>query len=238
VRIVTLPGVFKPISDSRMLADALRAQTLPPRATVLDLCTGSGFVAVCAARRGAREVTAVDVSRRALLSARLNARLNGVRVRTRRGSLFEAVGAQRFDAIVANPPYVPAESDEIPRRGPERAWDAGRNGRVVLDRLLEEAPAHLRPGGFLLVVHSSVIGRDETLRRMAAGGLQADVVARRRGPLGPLLTARAARLEACGLLAPGQRHEDVLVFRGRAPYRKAGRDEVRETPMRRGTTVG
>jgi release factor glutamine methyltransferase len=219
VRIVTLPGVFRPISDSRMLAAALREQTLPPRASVLDVCTGSGLLAVCAALRGTREVTAVDVSRRALLTTRLNARLNGVRVRTLRGSLFEPVGAQRFDAIVSNPPYVPADTDELPTRGAQRAWDAGRDGRAFLDRLLDEAPAHLRPGGFLLVVHSSVIGRDETLRRMEAGGLEAEVIVRERSPLGPLLTERAPVLEARGLLPPGQRHEDVLVFRGRAPRR-------------------
>ncbi|HSD76718.1 MAG TPA: HemK2/MTQ2 family protein methyltransferase [Solirubrobacteraceae bacterium] len=220
MRLVTLPGVFSPISDSRMLADALREQTLPPHASVLDVCTGSGLLAVSAALRGARDVTAVDVSRRAVLTARLNARLNGVRVRALRGWLFEPVGGRRFDAIVSNPPYVPADDDELPARGVRRAWDAGRDGRVLLDRLLDEAPAHLRPGGFLLVVHSSVIGRAETLRRMAAGGLEPDVVGRRRGPLGPLLTARAAALEARGLLAPGQRHEDVLVFRARAPWRR------------------
>ena len=228
MRLVTLPGVFHPISDSWLLADALREQTLPPRASVLDLCTGSGLLAVCAARRGARQVTAVDVSRRALLSARLNARLNGVRVRARRGSLFEPLGDERFDAIVANPPYVPAETDDLPERGPERAWDAGRDGRTLLDRLLDEAPAHLRPGGFLLVVHSSVIGREETLRRMVAGGLHADVVARSRGPLGPLLSARAPTLEARGLLPPGQRHEDVLVFRGGMPrHARTGQRDAR-----------
>src|SRR3712207_2272084 len=155
---MTLPGVFRPISDSRFLADVLREQTLPPRATALDLCTGSGILAVTAAMRGAREVTAVDVSRRAVLTARLNARLNGVRVRALRGDLFAPVGDQRFDAIVSNPPYVPAETDELPDSGPERAWDAGLDGRAFLDRLIAEAPGHLRPGGFLLVVSSSILG--------------------------------------------------------------------------------
>src|SRR3712207_1081887 len=131
---MTLPGVFKPISDSEFLADVLREQTLPPRASVLDLCTGSGILALTAALRGARSVTAIDVSRRAVLTARLNARLNGVRVRALRGDLFNPVAGQRFDAIVSNPPYVPAATDELPDRGPERAWDAGRDGRALLDR--------------------------------------------------------------------------------------------------------
>jgi len=215
VRIITLPGVFAPRSDSWMLANLLAAQTLPAGAPVLDVCTGSGAVAVVAARRGA-EVTAVDLSRRAVLSARLNARLNGVEIRAVRGDLFGAVGGARFDAIVSNPPYLPGEDDELPGRGAARAWEGGRDGRLLLDRLCAEAAAHLRPGGILLLVHSSVCGEEETLARLREGGLEPDVVARRRGPLGPLLAPRAEALEARGLLARGRREEDVIVFRGRS----------------------
>jgi release factor glutamine methyltransferase len=232
VRIVALPGVFRPISDSWLLAQLLREQELPPGASVLDLCTGSGALAICAAQLGAADVTAVDVSRRAVLTTRINARLNRVRVRALRGRLFEPVAGRCFDAIVANPPYVPAASDELPSSGRRRAWDAGTDGRVLLDRLLDEAPAHLRPGGLVLVTHSSILGQYETLGRMEAGGLEAEVVARRRGPLGPLMSARAATLEARGLLAPGQRHEDVLVVRGRLARddRAAARAPARPPP--------
>jgi release factor glutamine methyltransferase len=217
VRVVRLPGVFSPISDSWLLAGAVRRQPLPADAAALDLCTGSGALAVCAALAGARAVTAVDVSRRALLTAQLNARLNGVRLRTRRGRLFEPVAGERFDLVTANPPYVPAATDALPRRGAERAWDAGRDGRALLDPLLDAAPHHLRPRGAVLVTHSSIIGTEATLERLRAGGLRADVVARRRGPLGPLMLDRVGLLEARGLLAPGQREEDVLVLRGTAP---------------------
>lgn len=219
-RLVTLPGVFKPISDSRFLADVLREQTLPPRAAALDLCTGSGILAVTAALRGARDVTAVDVSRRAVMTVKLNARLNGVRVRALRGDLFAAVGDQKFDAIVSNPPYVPSETDELPTAGPERAWDAGRDGRLVLDRIVEGADAHLRPGGFILLTHSSLLGTERTISGLEHAGLEAECVARRRGPLGPLMTARVQTLEAEGLLQPGQRHEDVVIIRGRKPAMK------------------
>jgi release factor glutamine methyltransferase len=200
-----------------MLAEVLRDQTLPPRASVLDLCTGSGVLAVSAALRGAREVTAVDVSRRALLTARLNARLNGVRVRGLRGDLFAPVGRARFDAIVSNPPYVPGVMESIPTSGLARAWEAGHDGRVLLDRICADAPAHLRPGGFILLVHSSLCGTEATLDALRAGGLEADVVARRRGPLGPLMSARVRALEERGLLRPGQREEEVVIVRGRAP---------------------
>jgi len=215
VRLVVPPGVFRPPSDAWMLVDALRGQTLPPRASVLDLCTGSGVLAVAAAMRGARDVTAVDLSRRAVLTARLNGRINGVRVRGCRGDLFEPVGRARFDAIVSNPPYVPG--CDPPSSGLARAWEAGSDGRALLDRICAEAPEHLRPGGFVLLVHSELCGTDATLDALRAGGLEADVIVRRRGPLGPLMSARVQALEQRGILGAGQREEEVVIVRGRAP---------------------
>jgi release factor glutamine methyltransferase len=153
------------------------------------------------------------------MTVRLNARLNGVRVRAVRGDLFAPVAGRRFDAITSNPPYVPSDDDDLPTTGPQRAWEGGRDGRLVLDRIIAGAADHLRPGGFVLLTHSSVLGTETTLAGLEAQGLQAEVVARRRGPLGPLMTKRVQALEADGLLAPGQRHEDVVIVRGRAPAR-------------------
>ena len=214
MRLFTLPGVFRPRPDSWMLARALAAEKLAPGARVLDLCTGSGVLAITAARRGA-QATAIDISRRAVLCARVNARLNGVRVRTLRGDLLSAVGAARFDAIVSNPPYLPGDSD-LPRRGAERAWEGGHDGRALLDRLCAQAPRHLAPGGVLLVVHSSLCDTDSTLGMLRDRGLQAEVIARHQGSFGPLLRARAAELEARDVLALGQREEEVVVVRAAA----------------------
>jgi release factor glutamine methyltransferase len=217
VRLVTLPGVFAPISDSRMLADVLRGETLHPHSRVLDVCTGSGLLALTAASRGVRDVTAVDLSSRAVLTVRLNARLNGVRIRALRGDLLAPLEGEMFDVIVSNPPYVPAETDELPSRGPARAWDGGRDGRLVLDRLCAEAPGHLKPGGRLLITHSSLLGLEETRRALSARGLEVDVPMRRRGPLGPLMSGRREHLERTGLLEPGQHDEEVLIVRARRP---------------------
>jgi release factor glutamine methyltransferase len=213
--------VFRPISDSRMLAEALRRETLPAGAHVLDLCTGSGLLALTAALRGVRHVTAVDVSRRALWTVRLNARLNGVRIRTLRGSLFEPVAGEQFDAIVSNPPYVPAAGEELPRRGTSRAWKAGPDGRALLDHILAEAPAHLRPGGRLLVVHSSILDFGATERALESAGLTVDIADRARGPLGPLMSANRELLEARGMLRPGETEEEVQVIRARLPVGSA-----------------
>jgi release factor glutamine methyltransferase len=217
MRIFTLPGVFQPRSDTWMLAEALRREDGLPGAEVLDLCTGSGALAVTAARHGAREVVAVDLSRRAVLTARINGLLNRARVRALRGNLFRAVGDRRFDIIVSNPPYVPDERAELPTAGPRRAWDAGLDGRALLDPICDEVGGHLRPGGVVLLVHSSVCGEEKTLERLREQGLEASVLERRTGPLGPLLTDRAAALEAQGLLEPGCRTEDLLVIGGRRP---------------------
>jgi len=217
VRLVTLPGVFLPISDTWLLADALDREPLRPGARVLDLCSGSGALAIRAALGGPRVVTAVDVSRRAVLTIKANAALNRVRVRALRGDLFDAVDGERFDAIVSNPPYVPAPADDLPAHGRARAWDAGRDGRALLDRICDHARTHLRPGGRLLLVHSSLLGVEPTVDALRAGGLEVDVPVRQRGPLGPLMNGRRAHLEAAGLLEPGQQDEDVVVVRARTP---------------------
>lgn len=210
MRVFAPPGVFSPLSDTWLLAERLRAEAALPGGSVLDLCTGSGALAVAAAQGGAGEVTAVDASRKAVLAARLNARLNGVRLRALRGDLFEPLRDERFDLIVSNPPYVPAD------QGRGRAWRGGADGRALLDRICAALPSHLRPGGVALLVHSSLCGEQTTLEALRAAGLEADTVERRRGPLGPLMRARAPELERRGLLAPGEQEEDLLVVRGRA----------------------
>jgi release factor glutamine methyltransferase len=200
-----------------MLARELVASLPPGRdASVLELCTGSGAVALAAARAGA-SVTAVDVSRRSVWTVRVNALLRGVRVRALRGNLFDPVAGRRFDLIATNPPYVPAASDTLPERGPERAWDAGRDGRALIDPICDAAPGHLLPGGAILMIHSSLCGIEETVARLGAGGLEVDVPVRERGPLGPLMLARVAQLEASGALKPGEREEELVIVRGRRP---------------------
>ena len=212
MRLIVMPGVFRPISDSRLLANCLRRE-LWLGAHVADICTGSGLLAVTAALHGAAAVSATDRSRRAVWNARLNARLNGVVVRAVCGDLLAPLAGKQFDLIVSNPPYVPAEDEELPSSGAARAWDAGRNGRALIDRLCDEAPAHLRPGGTLLIVHSSICDEHSTLERLQRQGLETEEVVRSRGAFGPILAARAQSLQERAVLAPGEVEEEIVVIR-------------------------
>ncbi|WP_443058115.1 methyltransferase [Streptomyces sp. NBC_00820] len=138
-------GVYAPQADTRLLGRAMRREGITSRTDVLDLGTGSGVLAVEAARLGGR-VTAVDISWGAVATAWFNALLNGQTVRVHHGDLASAVPGCRFDLVVTNPPYVPTPAHVAPR-GRSRAWDAGADGRLLIDRICDTAPAVLRPTG-------------------------------------------------------------------------------------------
>jgi release factor glutamine methyltransferase len=232
VRLLHIPGVHRPLSDTWLLRKALERQELKD-AAVADLCTGSGALAIAAAMRGATPVVAADVSRRSMLATRINARLNGCTVQTRRADLAEALGADEFDVIVCNPPYIPAKTDALPRHRPTTPLDGGRDGRALLDRFCRAAPGHLRPGGSLLVVHSSLCGTEQTLSALRAEGLEAEVAERVTGELGPVLRARAAMLRERGLLGATD-EEELVVVRGSAPSQPPATSEVAQE-LQRGT---
>ncbi|WP_345033397.1 methyltransferase [Kutzneria kofuensis] len=96
---------------------------------------------------GARHVVAIDVSRRAVLSARLNAWLNGQRITALRGSMLALPAKASFDVVLANPPYVPCPADTV-TRGRRRAWNAGKDGRALLDPICRSMPQLLKRTGF------------------------------------------------------------------------------------------
>jgi ribosomal protein L3 glutamine methyltransferase len=132
-------------------------------ARVLDLCTGSGALAVLAAMRFPdAEIDAVDISADALEVAAGNVEEHGLgeRITLRRGDLFAPVAGERYDLIISNPPYVDAEGmAALPpecRHEPALALDGGRDGIEVIARILAEAGRHLTEDGGLLCE----VGRD------------------------------------------------------------------------------
>jgi ribosomal protein L3 glutamine methyltransferase len=126
-------------------------------ASVLDLCTGSGCLAILASRsfRNAR-VDAVDLSRDALDVAARNVADYGLgqRITLHKGDLFQPLGDTRYDLIISNPPYVDAEGmAELPpecRAEPVMAFDGGADGLDIVRRILKQAGKHLTPQGGLL----------------------------------------------------------------------------------------
>ncbi|MBT2449625.1 methyltransferase [Streptomyces sp. ISL-43] len=212
--LISLPGVYHPQADTRLLAEALAHEAMGPRTDVLEIGTGTGALALHAADRGAR-VTAVDVSWPAVTTARLNALRHRLPLRVVHGDFAARTSGRRFDLVIANPPYVPSPGNRLPSRGPARAWDAGVDGRSVIDRICASAPALLRPGGVLLMVHSGMCGAEETLDRLTGAEMAAAVTARASVPWGPVLRSRRAWLERQGLAAGAEEWEELVVIRAR-----------------------
>jgi ribosomal protein L3 glutamine methyltransferase len=126
-------------------------------ASVLDLCTGSGCLAILAARHFPNaQIDAVDISKDALEVAARNVADHGLedRIALHRGDLFRPLGDKRYDLIISNPPYVDAEGmAALPREcraEPKLAFDGGADGLDLVRRILEQAPAHLTPQGGLV----------------------------------------------------------------------------------------
>jgi len=134
------------------IPDALRVRA------VLDLCTGSGCLAVIAAHAFPRaRIDATDISAAALQVARRNVNHYKLskRVRLIRTDLYDALDGCRYDLILSNPPYVNAAAmRRLPseyRREPRLALEGGRDGLALVRRILAQAAAHLRPNGTLIV---------------------------------------------------------------------------------------
>ena len=204
--------VYAPQHDTDLLTQALDRERVHAGATVLDMGTGAGALALAAARRGAH-VTAVDRTYRAVLATRLNARLARLPVEVLHGDLFGPVAGRRFDLVVSNPPYVPTPWAAPGRHRAAVAWDAGADGRLLLDRICRRAHTSLRPGGVLLLVHSTLCGIAPTLAALARSGLEARVTDRRLVPFGPVLRSRTAWLREQGLVDADEEKEELVIIR-------------------------
>jgi ribosomal protein L3 glutamine methyltransferase len=159
-RVIVPRSFIGELLDSHFAGeDGEGASLMDPLAvgSVLDLCTGSGCLAVLAARHFPNaEIDAVDISKDALAVAARNVGDYGLedRITLHRGDLFAPLGGKRYDLIITNPPYVDAEGmAALPpecRAEPKLAFDGGADGLDVVRRIVDEAGAHLAPDGGLL----------------------------------------------------------------------------------------
>ncbi len=150
--------VLVPRPDTETLVDIALARSahVSMSMRLLDLCTGSGCVAITMARqRPTSRVSATDLSPDALAVARDNAlRLGAYNIAFYMGDLFAPLAGQRFDVVTANPPYIPTAEiatlmPDVRDYEPRLALDGGTDGLDLVRRIVDEAPEHLERGGLL-----------------------------------------------------------------------------------------
>jgi len=154
-------GVLIPRPETELVVEEVIHQMRPKATsplTFLDLCTGSGCIALSIARHFPDAVVyGVDASEAAMVYATQNALANDVpNVRFKLGDLFEPVNALHFDCIVSNPPYVSHDEiktlqREIREHEPISALDGGRDGLDFYRKIFRDAPAHLKDSGSLML---------------------------------------------------------------------------------------
>lgn len=219
---LTADKVYQPQHDSWLLVDVMQRSDLVRGRRVLDLCAGSGVVAIAAAELGAASVTAFDICPHAVQRSRGNAADAGVDVEVRECSWTGALGCAPFEVTVSNPPYVPAPPTDDAQQilsagGPPHAWNGGHDGRLILDPLCESASSLLCGGGSMLLVQSAFAGVQQSLDSLRSTGLDVDLVASQWVPFGPVLSARARWLEDTGRIPRGCREEQLVVIRADKP---------------------
>ena len=159
LRLQVDPRVLMPRPDTETLVDwalellGTRADSAP---RVIDLGTGSGAIALAIKQAAPQaDVTALDSSDDALAVARANATRLALGIRLRCGSWWAAVPGERFDIAISNPPYIALGDPHLAAltHEPALALASGVDGLDALRRIIEFAPAHLRPDGWLLLEH-------------------------------------------------------------------------------------
>ena len=152
IEVRVSPTVYEPTDDSWLMEDIIGELDLDGE-DVLDMGTGSGILAIAAAKRGGR-VVGCDINPAAVKCAEKNAKRHKVDIEFRVSDMFDNVD-ERYDTIIFNPPYVPTPEDE-PIDMESIAWVGKKRGRAVIDRFLAEAPKYLKEGGRIILLVSSL----------------------------------------------------------------------------------
>lgn len=167
------PETYFPREDSVLLAENVSFQK---NEKVLDVGTGSGLIAILAAKQGA-DILAVDLGKKALENAKANAKKLKLlkRIKFLKSDLFEKIPKkEKFDKIIFNPPYVPSESIR---------WiesDGGKNGRKILDRFLIQFPEFLKQNGKCFFLQTSLNGIGKTESILKKNKMLFEIVARKK----------------------------------------------------------
>lgn len=173
-------NVLIPRQDTEVLVEEA-LKRIQPGMRVLDMCTGSGCIAVSIAKNVPHiEMHAVDISKQALNVAKDNAKLNEVSVEFERSDLFDHVTG-KYDVIVSNPPYIP--TSEIPKLMPEvgsfepvEALDGKEDGLYFYRKIIAECKEYLNPDGMIFFEIGYEQGADVSALLQEAGFSQVAVV--------------------------------------------------------------
>ena len=153
------PAVLIPRPETELLVElALATLGAGMNGTILDLGTGSGCIAVTLALElPLAQISAVDSSAGALAVAQQNTQRHGARLRLLQSDWFAALAGERFDLIVANPPYIAVADPHLAagdlRHEPPAALASGCDGLDAIRHIVADAPAFLAPGGRILLEH-------------------------------------------------------------------------------------
>jgi release factor glutamine methyltransferase len=161
------PAVLIPRPETELLVDLALQRDF---SSVVDLGTGSGAIALALKRqRPKARVVAVEASAAALVVAQRNAVKHGLQIEWRHGRWLEPLAGERFDLILANPPYVAEADPHLRDLGfePRGALVSGGDGLDAIREIVREAPRHLSPGGWLLLEHG--MGQDGAVRALLSG---------------------------------------------------------------------
>jgi len=173
-----LPRVYEPAEDSFLLATYASSLS----GSILEIGTGCGIVSLSAAQASPKNmVLGVDINPQAVKCAEANAAANGIKNATfLLSDLFSKVPpSQKFDSILFNPPYLPTTRAERLKTPEENAaYDGGATGINVFKRFIAEAPAHLKEGGKVAVIATSLgNGIEKTLELLEARVGSAQILA-------------------------------------------------------------
>jgi release factor glutamine methyltransferase len=160
------PAVLIPRPETELLVDIALERNF---SSVVDLGTGSGAIALALKKhRPKARVVAVESSAAALAVAQRNATKHSLDIEFRHGRWLQALAAERFDLVVANPPYIAAGDPHLDALSfePASALVAGADGLDAIREIVRAGPAHLSPGGWLFLEHG--MGQDRAARALLA----------------------------------------------------------------------
>jgi release factor glutamine methyltransferase len=167
--------VYQPAEDSHLLATGA-LETVDGDDRVLDVGTGSGYVAGSVAEETEADVVASDVNPHACEQARERAAAAGVDISVVRADLVAPFRDDSFDAILFNPPYLPASEDVDRDDWMKVALSGGESGRAVVDPFLDAVGRVLAPDGVVCLLVSTLTGFDEVTSRAEDRGFSAETI--------------------------------------------------------------